>query len=113
MPEDTPFNGLSLGGGARYTGSTLNPDNTIRVPSVTLFDATVRYDMGALSDKYAGLDLYANVKNLFDKEYVATCYYGQWCAYGYERTVTAGIRYRRSEERRVGTECGSTGRSRG
>jgi iron complex outermembrane receptor protein len=94
MPEDSALKGLSVGGGLRYIGSTLNPDNTIRVPSVTLADASLTYDMGALADKYAGVELYTNVKNLFDKEYVASCYYGKWCAYGYERTVTAGIRYR-------------------
>lgn len=94
MPRETQFKGLSLGGGVRYMGETKNPDNTITVPDFTLVDAALTYDLGALSDRFAGIDLALNVKNLFDKEYVASCYYGTWCAYGYERTITAGLRYR-------------------
>ncbi|MFN4309032.1 MAG: TonB-dependent siderophore receptor [Ferrovibrio sp.] len=94
MPRETQFKGLSIGGGVRYVGDTRNPDNSITVPDFTLVDAAVTYDLGALSDRFAGVDLALNVKNLFDKEYVASCYYGTWCAYGYERTITAGLRYR-------------------
>jgi len=94
MPEDTALTGLSLGGGVRFTGSTMNDANTFKVPSVTLVDAAVSYDLGALSTKLTGAEVQLNVKNLFDKEYVASCYYGDWCAYGYQRTVTAGLRYR-------------------
>ncbi|WP_300300724.1 TonB-dependent siderophore receptor [Ferrovibrio sp.] len=94
MPRDTSFRGLSLGSGIRYVGSTVNPANTIEVPSFTLVDAALNYDLGALSNTFAGVDVSVNVKNLFDKDYVASCYYGEWCAYGYERTLTAGLRYR-------------------
>jgi len=94
MPRETQFKGLSIGGGVRYVGDTRNPDNSITVPDFTLVDAALTYDLGALSDRFAGIDLALNVKNLFDKDYVASCYYGTWCAYGYERTVTAGLRYR-------------------
>ena len=94
MAEGTSLEGLSVGGGLRFTGSTMNTANTFKVPSVTLVDAAVSYDLGALSDKLKGAEVSVNAKNLFDKEYVASCYYGDWCAYGYERTVTAGLRYR-------------------
>lgn len=93
LPADTELKGLSLGGGLRYVGATTNPANTVLVPSFTLVDAAVTYDMGALSERMEGTELALNVKNLFDKRYVASCYYGEWCAYGYERTVTASVRY--------------------
>lgn len=94
MPEGTALEGLSVGGGVRFTGSTMNDANTFKVPSFTLVDASVTYDLGALSERLKGAELSLNAKNLFDKEYVASCYYGDWCAYGYQRTVTAGLRYR-------------------
>nr|WP_246513217.1 TonB-dependent siderophore receptor [Azospirillum picis] len=94
MPENTALKGLSVGGGLRFTGSTMNSANSFKVPSFTLVDAAVSYDLGALSAKLQGAELQVNAKNLFNKEYVASCYYGDWCAYGYERTVTAGLRYR-------------------
>lgn len=94
LPEDTSLKGLGVGAGVRYTGTTMNDANTFKVPSFTLVDATVTYDLGALSSKLTGAEVSLNAKNLFDKEYVASCYYGDWCAYGYGRTVTAGLRYR-------------------
>lgn len=94
MPEGTSLSGLSLGAGVRHTGSTANTANTFRVPSFTLVDAAVSYDLGAIAASLEGAELSVNAKNLFDKEYVASCYYGDWCAYGYQRTVTAGLRYR-------------------
>ena len=93
LPNTTELKGLSLGGGVRYVGATTNPANTILVPSVTLADAAVTYALGALSESMEGTEVALNVKNLFDKRYVASCYYGEWCAYGYERTVTASVRY--------------------
>lgn len=94
MPEGSALAGLSLGAGVRFTGSTQNTSNTFKVPSFTLVDAAVTYDLGALSASLEGAELSLNAKNLFDKEYVASCYYGDWCAYGYQRTVVAGLRYR-------------------
>ena len=93
MPEASLLKGLGVGGGVRYVGSTINPGNTIRVPEYTLVDAALTYDMGAMSSSLDGAELALNVKNLFDKRYVASCYYGEWCAYGYDRTVTASLRY--------------------
>lgn len=94
MPEGTALTGLGVGAGVRFTGSTMNTANSFKVPSFTLVDATVSYDLGALSSKLQGAEVTVNGKNLFNKEYVASCYYGEWCAYGYQRTVTAGLRYR-------------------
>lgn len=94
LPQDSALRGLSLGAGVRYKGSTKNQANTFSVPSYTLVDAAVSYDLGALSPKLAGAEVSVNAKNLFDNEHVASCYYGEWCAYGYQRTVIAGLKYR-------------------
>ena len=72
----------------------MNSANTFKVPSFTLVDAAVSYDLEALFPKLAGAEVSINAKNIFNKEYVASCYFGEWCAYGFERTVTAGLRYR-------------------
>lgn len=94
MEKGTTLDGLSLGGGVRWQSSTANQANTYRVPSFTLVDAMASFDLGKLSSKLEGAEVSVNAKNLFDKEYVASCYYGDWCAYGYGRTVIAGLRYR-------------------
>ncbi|WP_207483023.1 TonB-dependent siderophore receptor [Arenibaculum pallidiluteum] len=94
MPEGSALGGLSIGGGLRYTGSTTNDANTFKVPSFTLVDAALSYDLGLLSPKLVGAEVALNAKNLLNNEHVASCYFGDWCAYGYERTVTAGLRYR-------------------
>lgn len=94
FPAGTELTGLSLGGGVRYVGSTVDPNNTVKVEAYTLADAALSYDLGALSAEMEGTELTLNVKNLFDKRYVASCYYTGWCAYGYDRTVTAGINVR-------------------
>lgn len=88
-----PFAGLSLGAGGRYTGTTYNTENTFKVQSFFLVDATLRYDLGRAASQLKGAELYVNAQNLFNKEYVASCYYGSWCAFGYGRQVFAGMNY--------------------
>ncbi len=87
--------GLELGGGVRYIGETYGNDtNSFKVPSVTLFDAAVRYDLGALTEKAHGVQLTLNAQNLADKDYVASCSSATACYFGTGRTVVAGIRMR-------------------
>ncbi|WP_158240589.1 TonB-dependent siderophore receptor [Telmatospirillum siberiense] len=95
-----PLDGLDIGSGVRFFDESTNTANTFLVNGTTLFDATLRYDLGKLNPLLAGADIYVNGKNLFDQKYVASCYYGDstgssnWCAYGYQRTVVAGLHYR-------------------
>jgi iron complex outermembrane recepter protein len=89
-----PLSGLSFGAGGRYTGTTYSSDNTFKVQSFFLVDATLRYDLGRASSRLKGSELYVNAQNLFNKQYVASCYYGEWCAYGYGRQVFAGMNYK-------------------
>jgi iron complex outermembrane recepter protein len=87
--------GLGLGGGVRYIGSTFaDQANTLKVPSFTLFDAAVHYDLAGLSQKLAGAQLSVNISNLFDKTYVSSCDSEFTCYYGVRRTVLANLKYR-------------------
>lgn len=82
------LNGVTLGGGVRYVGSTIDTsvsDNTA-VGSYTLVDAMVGYEFAD------GWQAQLNVNNLTDKEYVASCEY--WCYYGESRSVIGSLRYR-------------------
>lgn len=73
---DGTLEGLSLGGGVRYVGSSYaDAENTLKVPDVALIDLKVGYK----KDNW-GVDL--NVTNLFDEEYVSGCQGPLVCSYG-------------------------------
>nr|WP_086939678.1 TonB-dependent siderophore receptor [Thaumasiovibrio occultus] len=79
------LDGLSIGGGVRYTGDTYGDNLEMnQVPSYTLYDATISYRM----DNYK-VQLVA--KNLLDEEYVATCNY--YCWYGDRQNVMLNVSY--------------------
>jgi len=75
---------LTVAAGVRYVGDTTDFTNQYEVPSYTLFDAAVRYDI----DNWR---LALNVKNLTDKEYISACTYA--CYYGDGRTAVATATY--------------------
>lgn len=80
--------GLSLAAGARYNGESYGDSaNLYRIPSYTLFDAAIRYDLGQLGSTHVQLAL--NGSNLSDKRYVSTCTGVSSCYYGSGRTVMA------------------------
>ncbi|BBK37174.1 ligand-gated channel [Allostella sp. ATCC 35155] len=90
-----PLRGFAVGGGARYVGEAAGDDaNSFDVPSFTLFDAMVRYDLDNIDDRLTGMQLQLNASNLFDKEYVSTCFGANRCYYGAGRTVYATLTYR-------------------
>lgn len=92
--QDGPLAGLGFGGGGRYVGSTYaDAANQIRVPSYTLFDAAIRYDLSGVDSSLSGLKLALNVNNLFDKEYYVSCS-STSCNEGYGRTVLGTVSYR-------------------
>ncbi|SDL23101.1 iron complex outermembrane recepter protein [Modicisalibacter muralis] len=81
--------GLTLGGGVRYVGETVaSPASSIdsEVPSYTLYDAMVSYDI----DRHWTAQV--NVNNITDEEYVASCDF--WCYYGESRSVIGSLSYR-------------------
>lgn len=80
--------GLSLAAGARYNGESYGDSaNLYRIPSYTLFDAAIRYDLGQRGSTHVQLAL--NASNLADKRYVSTCTGVSSCYYGSGRTVMA------------------------
>ncbi|WP_434761787.1 TonB-dependent siderophore receptor [Vibrio fortis] len=82
---DGALDGLSIGGGVRYIGETYGDNfEQNKVPSYTLYDATVSY-------RFADYKLQVAAKNVLDKEYVATCNY--YCYYGDRRNVIASLTY--------------------
>jgi iron complex outermembrane recepter protein len=86
--------GFGGGGGVRYIGDSYgDAANTILIPSYTLFDATLHYDLSYLDARLRGIKLALNATNLFDKYYVATCQSLNACFVGSGRTVTGSIRY--------------------
>ncbi|WP_213989432.1 TonB-dependent siderophore receptor [Sodalis sp. dw_96] len=80
--------GFGTSAGVRYLSASYDTSNTIRVPSVTLFDAGVHYDTG----QHWLLSL--NAMNLLDRHYVASCYSANTCTYGDGAQVLATARYR-------------------
>jgi iron complex outermembrane receptor protein len=89
-----PFAGLSLGGGVRFVGSTYDTNNTVRIPSYTLVDATIGYDLGKLMPALNGAKLSVVAKNLFDRYYVSQSGNVPGCTLGSRRTVLATLSYR-------------------
>ncbi len=84
--------GLQLGLGATYTADLwADPENTRRVPDYTIVDFGASYDFTALG--MPGLMARLNINNLFDRDYVASCFDLNYCYYGSERTVRATVSY--------------------
>ncbi|BES72569.1 TonB-dependent siderophore receptor [Marinobacter nanhaiticus D15-8W] len=87
------LNGLQAGLGARYLGSSYAypPKDLaygkLKTDDETLIDAALAY---ALTDNWSAR---VNVKNLFDKEYIAQCNNAGRCYYGSERTVQGTVSY--------------------
>jgi len=83
--------GLSLAAGMRYNGKSYGDSaNLYRIPSYTLWDAAIRYDIGLYGA--VGTQLSLNLSNLADKRFVSTCTGVSSCYYGTGRTVTATAR---------------------
>ncbi|WP_151994987.1 ferrichrome porin FhuA [Buttiauxella massiliensis] len=90
---DGALSGLTLGTGGRFTGSSYgDPANSFKVGSYTVVDALVRYDLARVG--MAGSNVAVHVNNLFDREYVASCFNTYGCFWGAERQVVATATFR-------------------
>lgn len=79
--------GFGIGGGIRYQSASAGaPDNSLTVPSYTLYDAALHY--GTRDWRFS-----LNVMNLFDRRYISGCQSYAVCAFGNERTVLASAKY--------------------
>lgn len=86
------FNGLTVGSGVRYVnGITSDRQNTHTLPSYTLVDLAVGYDLSNVGLK--GLSAQLNVNNLTDKRYVAACNSLSYCYFGAERSIVGSLSY--------------------
>jgi iron complex outermembrane receptor protein len=93
--DATTLKGLTVGGGVRYVGASFGDAlNTFAVPSFTLFDATLRYQLGVLTASLAGWDVSINAKNIADKRYVGVCEDALNCYYGAGRIIEGAVRVR-------------------
>jgi len=91
--SDGPLDGFGFGAGVRYVGSSFgNATNTFKVPSFTLLDAAVHYDLR--SGPLKGVRLAVNASNLADESYIASCNSANICFFGESRVVTGKIKYR-------------------
>ncbi len=89
--------GLGVGAGVRYRSSYYGDNaNLYQLPSVTLVDAMLDYDLGKFNPALTGLNLQINASNLFNKTYVSDCFIfgAASCVYGSGRTVYATLSYR-------------------
>ena len=80
--------GFGFGAGVRYVGeSWADSANTMVVPSYTLVDASVHYEID-------GWRAAINVANIADKTYVASCSSATACYYGDRLRTTASLSYK-------------------
>ena len=86
--------GTRLGGGVRYVGTMERDDTntTGKVPSYTLIDLSLGYDLGHTNDTLKGATVNLIANNLFDKEYYS-CFNNINCWYGAERSVELNVNY--------------------
>ncbi|WP_454674033.1 TonB-dependent siderophore receptor [Achromobacter pestifer] len=86
--------GLGLGAGVRYVGSTFDTSNLTKTPDYTLVDLNLHYDLGRTHPSMRGARVSLGVTNLTDKYYLTQCTTGQGCTLGVGRTVLATFNYR-------------------
>ena len=85
--------GTTLGYGIRHVGKTqMDALNTDTVPSATLTDLSVAYDLAGLNTAMSGASVRFSINNLFDEKSY-TCYDANNCWFGAERTVEASLKY--------------------
>ena len=93
FPSSSALRGLTVGGGIRFNANSFaNDENTVRNPTVTLFDALIAYDFAAIDPAYKGFRAQVNANNIFDRDYF-TCQAG-FCYRGAPATVIGSLIYR-------------------
>ncbi|MGF6593935.1 iron complex outermembrane receptor protein [Pseudomonas sp. 2835] len=93
---DTPVAGLGMGLGARYvrgSDGTDFADGHFSIPSYTVYDAMLSYDLQQSPLRLKGVKVQMNLQNLEDKTYVSRCTSDVDCYYGEGRTITTDLTY--------------------
>jgi len=92
--HDGPLAGLGFGAGARYIGNSWGDQaNTIYIPSYTLYDAAIQYDLVYLNPAWKGATLNVSVQNILNTYYVSSCQSLSQCFLGDGRVVKVAMRY--------------------
>jgi iron complex outermembrane receptor protein len=92
----TSLAGLGMGLGTRYVRSSYGSDyeeDSFQIPSYTVYDAMVSYDLEKSPLHVKGVKVKMNLENLTDEKYVASCNSTLDCYYGEGRTMTADVTY--------------------
>ncbi|MEO9274690.1 TonB-dependent siderophore receptor [Marinomonas sp. 5E14-1] len=93
LPNQGALVGSSFGAGIRYIGEMqMDAANTDTVPSYTLVDLSIGYDLAQLSPKWEGASVQFAVSNAFDETYFS-CYSTDVCWYGADRSFELKGRY--------------------
>ena len=97
--HETALSGVTVGAGVRYTGQSKglyssgdNINQNFDVSGYTTVDAALKYDLGRFG--LPGSTIGVNVNNLFDREYVASCYREYACYWGAERQIVGTATFR-------------------
>ena len=97
--HETALSGVTVGAGVRYTGQSKglyssgdNANQNFDVSGYTTVDAALKYDLGRFG--LPGSTIGVNVNNLFDREYVASCYREYACYWGAERQIVGTATFR-------------------
>ncbi len=93
QPQQGKLAGSNFGLGLRYIGETqVDAANSDTVPSYTLVDLSVGYDLSQLSANWRGASVSFAVSNAFDETYY-TCYDTSNCWFGADRSFEISGRY--------------------
>ncbi|EKS35748.1 TonB-dependent siderophore receptor [Afipia clevelandensis] len=92
---DGSLAGLGIGAGVRYVGESYgDATNSFVLPSYTLFDASVSYDLAYARPDLKGWKAQINATNLANKYYTVSCLTGlPYCGLGTARTVLGTLKY--------------------
>ena len=103
--HETALSGVTIGAGVRYVGESQGlyadtSDNTaaglsnqnFKVAGYTTVDAALKYDLARFG--LPGSTVGVNINNLFDREYVASCYRDYACYWGAERQIVGTATFR-------------------
>ncbi|WP_354473984.1 ferrichrome porin FhuA [Pantoea sp. UYEF8] len=103
--HETALSGVTIGAGVRYVGESQGlyaetPANSaaglsnqnFKVAGYTTVDAALKYDLARFG--LPGSSVGVNVNNLFDREYVASCYRDYACYWGAERQIVGTATFR-------------------
>lgn len=92
-PQQGKLIGSKFNVGLRHVGETqVDAQNSDTVPSYTLVDLSIGYDLAQLSTEWKGASLQFAVSNVFDETYY-TCYDTSNCWFGADRSFELKGRY--------------------